>query len=240
MKTYNLSVEKRTVLGKKVKKLRREGVLPANVYGKDMKSTAVQVTMKDFQKVYKEAGETGVVELDVVGEKRPVLIHNVQIDPISMDPVHADFFQVNLKEKVKTMVPVVITGEPKAVTDKVGLLLQTLSEVEVEALPTDLPENIEIDVTSLAAVNDQVTVADLKKPAGVEILSDGAQTVAKISELISKEAEEQAAADAAAAEAAKAEGTEGAEGEAPAEGGEAAKAEGEEKPQAEAPKEEQK
>src|SRR3989338_3642176 len=98
--------------------------------------------------------ETGLLDVSVDGQVRPVLIHNVQFDFLSYLPLHADFFQVNLKEKVKTMVPLVVVGEPKAVADKVGLLLQTLSEVEVEALPEALPEKLEVNAQNLAAVDD--------------------------------------------------------------------------------------
>lgn len=234
MKRPQLVVEKREVTGKKVKKLRREGILPANIYGKDVKSLAVQVPLKEFEKVYKEEGETGLVDLKVNGEVKPVLIHNVQVDHVEDTPVHADFYQVNLKEKIKAMVPVVTVGEPKSVTDKIGLLLQTLSEVEVEALPEELPEHFEVNVEHLAAVDDQITVSDLKSPAGVEILTDKEQVVVKISELVSKEAEELAAQVAAETEAAKAE-TAAEEGEvpkeeAPAQGEQPTEGETEEKP----------
>ncbi len=216
MKKHLLKVTKREVFGKKLKQLRKTGVLPANIYGKDVKSTAVELPLKEFEAVYKETGETGLIDLELGSEKRPVLIHNVQLDYMTQLPVHADFYQVNLKEKVKTMVPVELTGEPKAVIEKLGLLLQTLNEMEVEALPSDLPEKIEIDVTNLAAVNDQILVSDVKIPTGVEILTDQAQVIAKISELISKEAEAELEAEAAAAEAAKAETSEAATGEATA------------------------
>jgi len=213
MKREKLRVEKRKVFGKKVKKLRREGILPANVYGKDIKSVSVQVAQKEFSEVFKKAGETGLVDLELEGKTLPVLIHNVQSDYLG-NPLHADFYQVNLKEKVKAMVPIVITGEPKAVVDKVGLLMQILSEVEVEALPEDLPENIEVNVEALAQVDDQITIGELKTPKGVSILSDPTQVVVKISELVSKEAEELAAEEALASEEAKAESAQ----EAPAEG----------------------
>jgi large subunit ribosomal protein L25 len=204
MKRHALKVEKRKVLGKKVHKLRKEGLFPANIYGKGVKSVAVQVPYEDFEKVYKEAGETGIVDVDVAGEIRPSLIHNVQQDYYKHVLLHADFFQVNLKEKVKAMIKIVTVGEPKAVAEKLGLLMQTLNEVEVEALPTDLPEKVEINVGNLAALDAQVTVADIKATTGVTILTDPTQVVAKIGSLISKEAAEQAAAEAAAAEAAKA------------------------------------
>lgn len=224
MKKVILVVEKRKVLGKKVKKLRKEGILPANVYGKDVKSEAVQLPEKEFLKTFKEVGETGLIELQVGGQVRPVLIHNVQYETMTNAPLHADFYQVNLKEKVKTMAPLVFTGEPAAVLNKVGILLEQMTEIEVEALPTDLPENIEVNVESLANVDEQITVADIKAPVGVTVLSDPGQVVAKIGELITKEAAAEAEAAKAAAEAAKAE-TATAEGAVPAEG-EAAPAEG--------------
>lgn len=219
MKHEKLKVEKRKVLGKQVKKLRRDGIIPGNVYGKNIKSEAVQADAKEFNTVYNEAGETGLVDIELDGKTTPVLIHNVHKN-FRNQVLHADFFQVNLKEKVKTMVPLEIIGEPKAVTDKIGLLMNILSEVEVEALPEELPEKIEVNVEHLANIDDQITVADLKAPAGVEVLTDPSQVVSKIGELVTKEAQEEAEAEAAAAEAAKAEGAEGAEGEAPAEGGE--------------------
>lgn len=205
MKRLSLKVEERKVLGKKVKKLRSEGILPLNIYGKAMKSKALQVTLKEFEKILKEAGETQVIDVSFDSTVYPALIHNVQYEPRTDALLHADFYKVDLKEKIKAMVPVVSIGEPKAVADKLGLLLQTLSEVEVEALPTDLPEKIEVDVTALTQLDQQITVGDLKVPQGVEVLADKGQVVVKIGELVTKEAEELAAQEAAAAEAAKAE-----------------------------------
>lgn len=235
MKRHKLAVEKRKVLGKKVHKLRKEGLLPANIYGKGVKSLSLQVPYKEFEKIYKEAGLTGVVDVEVDGEIRPSLIHNVQQDYYKHILLHADFFQVNLKEKVKTMVKIVTLGDPKAVSEKLGLLMQTLSEVEIEALPTDLPDKIEVNVEPLAVLDAQITVGEIKAPDGVTILTDANQVVAKIGSLISKEAAEQAAAEAAAAEAAKAATAapaEGTEGAAPVEGAATTKPEGEAKPAA--------
>ena len=229
MKRYKLKVEKRKILGKKVSKLRKEGLLPANIYGKGVKSLSVQVPYKDFEKVYKEAGETGIVDVEIEGAVRPSLIHNIQQNYAEHKILHADFFQVNLKEKVKAMVKIITVGEPKAVSEKLGLLMQTLNEVEIEALPTDLPDKIEVNIEPLAALNDQIIVGEIKAPVGVTILTDPTQVIAKIGELVSKEAQEQAAAEAAAAEAAK-EVAPTAEGEVLAEG--AVKPEGEVKPEA--------
>lgn len=234
MKRHSLKVDARKVFGKAVKKLRKEGTLPGNIYGKAFKSTAVSIATKDFQSVFDAAGHSGVVDLKLGEEVIPTLIHEVTFNHISQEPLHVDFYKVNLKEKVKAVVPVVLTGEPVAVTEKLGMLLQNLNEVEVEALPTDLPENIEVEVAHLAQVGDMVKVGDLKVAEDVTITNDPEQEVARIAELVSKEAEEQAAAEAAAAEeaaAATGEGEASAEGEAPAEG---------ETPTAEAPAEESK
>jgi len=218
MKHTKLIAEKRTVLGKKVKKLRREGITPGNVYGKNIKSQAIQVNTKEFTDVYSEVGETGLVDLTLGEQIIPVLVQNVNKNFRNLI-LHADFYQVNLKEKVKAAVPLEIVGEPKAVIDKVGLLMNILSEVEVEALPEELPDNIEVNVEHLANIDEQITVADLKVPADVEILTDKEQVVSKIGELITKEAAEEAAAEEAAAEAAKTEAPT-AEGDATTEAGE--------------------
>ena len=219
MKNPVLNAEKRTVLGKKVRNLRRDGLIPANVYGKNIPSVALQVKADSFQAIYKEVGETGLIDLTVDGESRPALIKNLQMNYREQIPLHVDFYQVNLKEKVKTMVPLEVIGEAAAVTEKIGMLMQPISEVEVEALPADLPEKIEVNVEKLSAVDEQITVADLHVPSDVAVLTDPTQIVVKVAELVSKEAEEEAAAEAAAAEEAAAEGAaaegEKAEGETP-------------------------
>lgn len=227
MKRYLLEAKPRKITGKQVKKLRREGLIPANVYGKDIKSQSLELPLADFQKVFEEAGETGLVDLKVGDQTIPVLIHSLQTD-YRRTPLHADFFKVNLKEKVTAMIPVEIIGEAKAVTDGIGLLEEITKEIEVEALPTDLPENVPVNVENLAQIDQQITVEDLKAPEGITITSDPSLVIVKIGDLISEEAKKQAEEEAAAAEAAAAEG---AEGEAPSEGqaeqGEEAKAEGE-------------
>lgn len=222
MKRFKLTAEPRKITGKQVKKLRRDGILPANVYGKDIKSQSLQLPLKDFLVVFDEAGETGVIDLTYGKDTVPVLIHNLHTD-YRNTPLHADFFKVNLKEKVTAMIPVEFTGESKAETEKIGLLEKITSEVEVEALPTELPEKFELNVEPLANVGDQITVEMLHKPEGVEILSDPNLVIAKIGELVSKEAAE----DAAAAEAASEEGAEGAEGETGATEGEVSSEENE-------------
>ena len=237
MKRESLEAYKRTIIGKKVKHLRREGILPANMFGKGIKSLTIQIPLKDFQTVYSKVHETGLVDLTVDGQTHPVLIQNVHVQPMTNVPLHADLFKVNLKEKVKASIPIVSVGEPKAITDKLGVLLQTLSEVEVEALPADLPEHIEINIEHLTNIDDSITVGDVKAPTGVEILAEPTEMIFRIGELVSEEAEELAAEEEIAAEAASEEGA--AEGEAKTGEGDTEKIEGE-TPEKAAPEEKSK
>jgi len=211
MKYPVLAAEPRTVLGKKVKQLRRNGLLPANVYGKGLSSKALQVKLADFQSIFKQVGETGLVDLQAEGKSHPVLIKNLQMNYFTNTPLHADFYQVNLKEKVKSMVPLELIGEAKAVSEKIGVLLQTLSEVEIEALPDRIPEKIEVNIEALAEIGDGITIGDLKADEGVTILTDSGVTVVRIAEPAKEEPV------APPAEEAPAEGEAGAGG-APSEG----------------------
>lgn len=205
MKSILLKADEREVTGKKVKKLRQTGKLPVGVYGKDVKSLSLLVDTKEFLQVYHQAGETGLVELEFASKKLPTLIADVQWHPLTRLPLHAQFHAVNLTEKIKANVPVELIGESPAVQNKIGLLLQTLMEVEVEALPVDLPEKISLDVSSLTDIDQQFTVKDLTAPKGVEILTGKEEIIVKVAPAVSaeakKEAEEEAAKKAAAAPA---------------------------------------
>lgn len=205
-----LSVQKRKTLGRKVKKLREKGILPANVYGKKIKSAAVQVAYKDFGPVYRAAGETTIVDILLDKAKTPqhTLIRDVQLDPVTNKVLHVDLMQVDLKEKIEADVPVKIEGKSPAVRDKQALLLQELSEVTVEAPADKLPEKISVDAGSLQEVGAVVHVADLKVPAGVEIKTEKEQVVVRLADLVTKEAEELEKKEEEAAEEAAAEGAE--------------------------------
>lgn len=242
MEQIPLAAQKRTVLGRKVNSLRREGIIPAHVFGHKVPTIHVQVKKADFAKVFEQAGETGIVDLAVDGTKHPTLIRNVQTHPVTDEPLHIDFYQVNLAEKVKVDVPLEITGEAPAVGKKIGLLLTPVSEIEIEALPTDIPENIQVDISKLENVGDEIKIKDLPiDKTKIEVQVDEELVVAQIGELVTKEMEaaeaeiEAEQAEAAAEAPAEAPAAEGAK---EVEEAEKAPAPSQETPQAVTPQEE--
>lgn len=181
MQKTELKAEKRTLEGRKVKKLRKEGILPANVYGKKIKSESVQVDLKEFEKVFKEIGETGLLTLKVDDKEKPVLIHNLQLNAKTDEILHADFLQVDLKEKVEAEIPVELTGESPVEKQGIGTVVQYINEIKVEALPTDLPEKFLVDTSELTEVEQMVMIKDLKyDKEKVEIKSALEEIVAKV------------------------------------------------------------
>jgi len=178
MNTANLTAEVRTLTGRKTKKLRRGGVLPANVYGKKTESISVQLPLDVFLKTYNQVGETGLIELSVNGDKKHVLISNVQLDPVSDTPIHVDFREVNLKEKVTAAVQIELMGESPAEKSGVGTPVQQLNEVEVEALPADLPESFTVDISVLSEVDQAIYVKDLVYDKNkMELLADDLEAI---------------------------------------------------------------
>jgi large subunit ribosomal protein L25 len=204
MKKHALTAQPRTLQGRKVKTLRAQGITPATVYGKNVKSTSIGIRTSDFLKVFDEVGESGLIELSLDGQVKPVLIHNVQKDPVSDAVLHAELRQVDLKEKVTATVPIVLTGVSFIVEQKKGVIITVRDEVDVEALPTDLPEKIEIDVSVLKEIDQEITVGELSVPKGAVIQTEKGLTVVKVGSLVSKEAEAEQAAQVAAAAAAEA------------------------------------
>ena len=166
MANQKLNAQTRDVLGRKVKLLRKDGILPANVFGKKVKSLAVQVSENEFLKVFGIAGETSLVDLQITSGKskkpgKTVLITNIQYDPVTDKPLHVDFHQVDLKEKVTAQIPVEVVGESPAEKQGFGTVVVYIDEVEVEALPTDLPDKFEVDLSKLTEVNQSVLIKDL-------------------------------------------------------------------------------
>jgi large subunit ribosomal protein L25 len=176
-----LKSEVRKIEGRKVKTLRSLGILPGNIYGKKIESEAVQVNLKDFEKVYKEVGETGLFTLQVGNSEKPVLVHNLQRHSVTDMPIHVDFLQVDLKEKVEAEVPVELTGESPAEKEAIGTVVQYLNEIKVEALPMDLPEKFIVDTTTLSEVDQAILVKDLKVDRSkVDIKTEAEEIVVKV------------------------------------------------------------
>jgi large subunit ribosomal protein L25 len=220
-KRHSLAAQIRTVLGWRVKNLRKNGEVPANVYAKHKDSVAITINQKEFGKLYSQAGESTLVDLSVEGEPkpRPVLIRDAQRHPVTGVIVHVDFQQVDLTEKVTADIPVEAIGESEAVKAG-GVLVIAHNEIQVEALPTDLPENFEIDLSKLIAIGDTITVADLSfDKSKITIELEDEEVLATVQEQ-EEEVLEEVSAEPAEVELTKQGGTkeieEGAEGAAPA------------------------
>lgn len=176
-----LKAEIRTLMGRKTKQLRRQGLLPATMYGKHFDPMSIQVNDMEMVNVFDEVGESGLVDIMVDGKKYPVILRNPQYHPLLGSLIHIDCYKVNLKEKITATVPVEFVGESQAV--KLGnTLVEVTLEVEVEALPADLPEKIEVDISGMDTIESVITVADLKVDDKVEIKTDAEQVIVKIEE----------------------------------------------------------
>ena len=176
-------VEPRDVLGKKVKRMRREGVLPANIYGRGIESVAVQMPTRAAREMLVAHGTNTLIQLRVTGEKRerPVMVRAVSRHPASGVLQHLDFYQVDLSRSIQATVPVTVVGEAPAVDVSGGILLHGANSVQVEALPADIPTHLEVSVDGLKEIDQQVTVADLIVPDSVTVLADAGIMLARVS-----------------------------------------------------------
>lgn len=172
---------------KTLKAVRNDGYLPAVIYGHDFKSASVQVKVKDFEGAYAKAGESSLIYVDLDGKSLPVIIYDVSKDAISDELVHADFYKVNLDEKVTTDIPLVFIGEAPAVKSLGGILVKNINEITVEALPQNLPHEIQVDISSLQNFGGEILIQDLKLPEGVEVKDKLDSIVVLVQEPISQE-----------------------------------------------------
>jgi len=171
-KHEQLQADRREALGKKVKRLRRDGMVPGNVYGLDMKPIALTLNGREFIAVHQRAGSTGVIDLAVNGaDSLPVLVQEVQHDPPTSRVLHVSFLQVDLTKPVNAMVPVYVYGDSPAL-EQGAIIIQHLNEISVSALPDDIPESFEVDVTPLLDIDDALHVSDLAAPAEATILTE--------------------------------------------------------------------
>ena len=181
MEALELKAEVRQTTGKHVAQLRRQGLVPAVVYGKGVEADLIQIEAKTLRKVLIQTGSHQLIALQI-GNKKPrmTLARDIQIDAIKRHYLHVDFYAVNMSEKVTAEVPLIFVGVSPAVKDLSGILVHGLSEVEIECLPADLISAIEVNIESLAAFDDMIMVADLKAPSTITILSDPESMVAKV------------------------------------------------------------
>lgn len=175
-----LSVQKREKLGKASRTLRGEGLILAEVYGRGLKNEHVTIKANDFLKVFSEAGENTIINLNLGNESWPAIVFDVQKDYLSGRVAHVDFYRVTMTEKIKAKVPLEFVGEAPAAKEKKGILNKSITEVEVEALPGDLPHRLEVDLGALAEVDQSIYARDLKVPVKVKILVDPETVVATI------------------------------------------------------------
>lgn len=184
--TPELTAKIRETLGKKVKSLRKKGIIPAVLYGEKVKSIPLEVNYKEFEKVYEEAGESTIIKLKVQSPKskvadKNVLIYDVSRDPVSDKFIHVDFYEVKMDKPITAEVPLVFEGEAPAVKNLEGVLIKNITEIEVEALPANLPHEIKVDISILNTFDDLIHIKDLKIPEGVKVLVNPEEIVALVS-----------------------------------------------------------
>ena len=169
MNDISLTLDERTVTGKKVARLRREGLVPSIVYGGRAPATPTQSQLVETTKVAHAAGKHTPVKLVVDGKKKLAIIKSIDIDPVKHRLRHVAFHTIKQNEKIVTEVPIVLTGEGESAAEKAGLVvLQALEKIEVRALPANLPEAIEVPIASLETTDDKITLEDVSLPDGVE------------------------------------------------------------------------
>jgi len=205
-----------------LKTVRKAGEIPAVFYGVGQSTTSVSVPIASFKKVWREAGESSAIKISMGTNDIDVLIHEVQVDPVTDEPIHADFLAIDMKKKIKVKVPLEFEGVSNAVKNGIGNLVKVLYEIEIEALPKDLPHNLVVDISKLETLEDNIVVSDIKLPEGVVAITAGTDVVASVVAQVEEKEEVVAApVDLSAIEVEK-KGKKEEEGEVPAAGAEAA------------------
>jgi len=189
-----LDAQPRTITGRAVSRLRDDGLIPATLYGKGHDPISLQLSIRDFEKVYRSAGASSLVSIRVGDSSYPTIIHEVARDPKSGSIIHADFFRVRMDEEITSHVPVVFVGSSPAVADAGGILVRLVNELEVSALPGNLPHEISVDISKLIAIGDRITIGDIQI-TGVKFSADNDDALVTVQEPKSEEelAEELAA-----------------------------------------------
>lgn len=176
-----ISAEIRTEVGRRAHSIRKRGALPAVLYGPGVASVPLSVSAKDFERLLGEAGETSLVTVKVEGGKTyNALIHDVAKDPLSLAPIHADFYAVRMDRPIEAKVPLSFFGDSPAVENEGGILVKVIHEIEVKALPKDLPHEIRVDLARLAKISDKIHATDISLPAGVTLRIPSGEVVALV------------------------------------------------------------
>jgi large subunit ribosomal protein L25 len=210
--TTSLKTETRETFGRDLPEARKAGKLPIAVYGAKEEAGSYFVEIKDFKKVLKEAGESTIVSLVTPNGDKDTLIHAISFHPLSGEPIHADFLVVEKNKPITVHVPLEFIGESPAVKSLSAMVVKVMHELEIEALPKDLPHQLEVDISSLIDLESRITVADIKLPAGVTTEVDLEEVVVSVTEAGEEVVEEEVPVDLSAIEVEK-KGKEETEGE---------------------------
>ncbi len=186
-----LKAEKREIKGKKLAEHRASGKLPVVIYGRKEKPVNYFVDLAEFERVFRQAGESTVVVVDTPEGKKDVLVHDVAYHHLSEQPIHVDFYAIEKDKKVEVNIPLVFVGEAPAVKSLSGNLVKVMHEITVSALPKDLPHEIEIDISSLIDFDSQIQLKDIKVSSGVEIIGEEDEVVALVEAPREEEPEEE-------------------------------------------------
>lgn len=191
-----LNAEHREVTGKKVKVLRRQGYLPAVLYGVGIESIPIKLDLKEATKVISAAGSSTLVMLKIGKKQHQVLVRETQRQVIRRGLEHVDFLKVAMDVAIRAEVPIEFVGEAPAVRDLGGVLVTELVEIEIESLPTDLPDRITVDLELLAEITDTIKVGDLSFGEGVEVITSPDDVITRViyqveEEIVEEELEEE-------------------------------------------------
>lgn len=192
--TISIKAEKRIKIGK-LESLRKEGLMPAVYYGHKKESTPIQIKKSEFLKAWKNAGESTVIKLVTPDGDLEALVHEVDLDPITSEPRHADFYVFEKGHKVEIAVPLEFIGISPAVKDLGGVLMKIMHEIKVEAEPSNLPHQIEVDISPITELEGQILAKDIKLPKGVSLVENAEEVIVTVATPKAEKVEEEAPAD---------------------------------------------
>jgi large subunit ribosomal protein L25 len=190
MEEIVLNAKRREVIGKQVKALRRQGELPAVIYGRKKEPIAITLNLREASRILPGLSSSHLITVNVDGDRHTTLVREKQRHPVRGDLIHIDFLAVSMTEKLRASVPLAFEGLSPAVDEKDGILVTSLEQVEVESLPRNLPERIMVDISGLQNISDAIYVRDLLVPKGVEVLTNPDEMVVVVTAPAAEEVEE--------------------------------------------------